>query len=146
MAHEFTHAVQIAMGTNAGGWVRSVGETALAEGLAMRVAQALYPRQPDSSFVEMPDAPGWLKKADGQRGRILADIRQAAASSDPEDVMRFTMGTGPSGLDREAYYAGWLATGYWLAHGRTLADIVRIPEAQAPAEIQRAIDAMQAGR
>ena len=38
MAHEFTHAVQISMGTNAGGWERSIGETVLAEGLAMRVA------------------------------------------------------------------------------------------------------------
>ena len=46
--------------------------------------------------------------------------------------MRFTMGKGPSGLEREAYYAGWLVVGYWLEHGTTFAEIARIPEAEMP--------------
>jgi hypothetical protein len=144
MAHEFTHAVQIVMGTNSGGWVRSVGETALAEGLAMRVAQRLYPDRPAASFVEMPDEPGWLNRANGRRRQILMDIRAAAASSSSDDVMRFTMGTGPAGFHREAYYVGWLVTGYWLSHGRSLADIARIPESRAPAEVTAAVEALLA--
>lgn len=144
MAHEFTHAVQIAMGSSSGGWVRSVAETALAEGLAMRTAQALYPDRPAASFVEMANEPGWLARADGKQRQILLDVRAAAASSSSEDVMRFTMGTGPAGLNREAYYVGWLAAGYWLGHGKSLADIARIPEARAPAEVARAIDALLA--
>jgi hypothetical protein len=144
MAHEFTHAVQILMGSNSGGWVRSVGETALAEGLAMRVAQKLYPDRPAASFVEMSGEPGWLKRSDAKRREILMDVRAAATSSSSDDVMRFTMGAGPSGLDREAYYAGWLVTEYWLTHGRSFADIARIPESQAPAEVVRAIDALLA--
>lgn len=140
MAHEFTHAVQISMGTNTGGWERSIGETVLSEGLAMRVAQHLYRYRPAASFVEIPDEPGWLARADAHRRRILADVRAAAASSKSEDVMRFTMGTGPAGLDREAYYAGWVVAGWWVKHGRSFADIARIPEAEAPVEVQRAID------
>ena len=54
------------------------------------------------------------------------------------------MATGPSGVDREAYYAGWLIVDYWLKHGRAFADIARIPEADAPTEVGRAIDAMLA--
>lgn len=144
MAHEFTHAVQISMGTNAGGWVRSVGVTVLSEGLAMRVAQQLYPDRPAASFVQMPGEPGWLQRCEARRRQILTDVRDAAPSSGSADVMRFTMGEGPSGVDREAYFAGWLVIEYWLKHGRTFADIARIPEAAAPAEVRRAIDAILA--
>ncbi len=142
MAHEFTHAVQISMGTMAGGWVRTVGETVLAEGLAMRTAQALYPDRPAASFVAL--APGWLARCDARRDRILGDVRTALPSSRSDDVMRFTMGTGPAGVDREAYYVGWIVVDWWLHHGLTLADIARIPEADAPARVAAAIDAMRA--
>ena len=144
MAHEFTHAAQIAMGTMAGGWVRTVGETVLAEGLAMRTAQALFPDRPAAAFVEL--TPGWLARSDALRPRILRDVRTALASSRSDDVMRFTMGTGPAGVDREAYYAGWIVVDWWLRHGLTLADIARIPEAEAPARVGAAIDAMLAAR
>lgn len=142
MTHEFVHAVQISMGTNSGGWVRSIGETALAEGLAMRVTQHLYPHLPLTSVVEVSSEPGWLKRAEALRPSIVADVRKLAASSKPDDVLRMTMGTGPSGLDREAYYAGWLAVGYWLHHGMTFADIARIPESEAPARIAEALNAI----
>jgi hypothetical protein len=146
MTHEFVHAVQISMGSMSGGWVRSIGETALAEGLAMRVTQHLYPTVPIINLVEAPDEPGWLAKADKLRPRILADVRSSLSSSRSSDVFRFTMGLGPSGIDREAYYVGWEVVGYWLAHGRSYADIARIPESQAPEEVGRALDAMKRGK
>jgi len=146
MAHEFTHAVQISMGTNSGGWIRSVGETVLAEGLAMRVAQKLYPDRPAASFVEMPEEPGWLTKCEARHDAILRDVRAVLASDKSEDVMRFTMGTGPTGLDREAYYAAWVVTEYWLRHGMTFASIARIPEDEAPLRVGLAIDAIIGSR
>lgn len=142
MAHEFTHAVQISMGTNSGGWIRSVGETVLAEGLAMRVAQKLYPDRSAASFVEIPDKPGWLSKCEARHDTILRDVRAVLASDKSEDVMRFTMGMGPAGVDREAYYAAWVVTEYWLAHGIALDSIARIPEAEAPLRVRSAIDAI----
>ena len=145
MAHEFTHAAQIAMGTNAGGWVLSIGETVLAEGLAMRVAQHLYPDRPATSFVEMASEPGWLARSDAKQRDMLRDVRQRLASRTSEDVMRFTMGVGPSGFDREAYHAGWVIVEYWLFHGMSYGDIARIPEADAPARVGAAIDAILAG-
>ncbi len=145
MTHEFVHAVQINMGTNAGGWIRTVGETVLAEGLAMRVTQHLYPDRPATSFVEMASEPGWLAKSDRQRRAILTDVKSALASDRSDDVMRYTMGVGPTGVDREAYYAGWVVVDYWRRHGLSFADIARIPEAQAPARVSAAIDAILAG-
>ncbi len=145
MAHEFVHAVHISMGTNAGGWIRTIGETVLAEGLAMRVAQHLYPDRPAASFVEMSTEPGWLAKSEGQRSAILTDVKSALASNKSDDLLRFTMGAGPTGLDREAYYAGWVVVDYWTRHGLSFADIARIPEAQAPGRVGAAIDAILAG-
>jgi hypothetical protein len=146
MTHEFVHATQIGMGTMAGGWVRTIGETALAEGLAMRVTQKLYPGLPATRFTEMPGEPGWLARADTMRGPIFRDIREVVTSSKSQDVFRYTMGTGPAGIDREAYYAGWSVVGYWLVHGMSYADIARIPESKAPGRVAAALDALIAQR
>jgi len=43
-----------------------------------------------------------------------------------------TIGPGPAGLEREAYYAGWLVVGDWLAHGMSFSEIARIPEKEMP--------------
>jgi hypothetical protein len=70
----------------------------------------------------------------------LKDIVPVLASDKSDDVMRFTMGKGPSGLEREAYYAGWLVVGYWLEHGMTFADIARIPEKEMPQRVNEVIE------
>lgn len=142
MAHEMTHAVQITMGTNSGGWIRTVAETTLAEGLAMRTAHRLYPEVPEAEIVS--GRPGWLAEADARSRAILADLKPVLASDKSADVFRYTIGKGGAGIEREAYYAGWRVTGFWLAHGMTLADIARIPEAEAPARVAAAIDAILA--
>jgi len=142
MAHEFTHAVQISMGMMSGGWLRTVGETVLAEGLAMRTAERLYPVLPPTRFVEI--VPGWFDRAEHLRRAILLDVRLSLRSDASGDVMRFTMGHGQLGIDREAYYAGWLVVGAWLGQGRSLADIARVPERDAPAAVESAIDALLA--
>lgn len=142
MAHELTHAVHIAMGSFAGGWVRSIGTTVLTEGLAMRVTERLFPGRPARDYVE--HEPGWLEKARARRLDILRAIRPHLASEDSEQVMRFTMGRGPNGLEREAYYAGWEVVGHWLAHGKSFAEIARIPETEMPARVREAIDALLA--
>jgi hypothetical protein len=65
-------------------------------------------------------------------------------SAKSEDVMRFTMGKGPSGVEREAYYAGWAVVGYWLEHGMTFAEIARIPEKEMPRRVGETIDTLLA--
>jgi hypothetical protein len=140
MTHELTHAVHIAMGSFSGGWQRSIGTTVLTEGLAMRVTQKLFPSRPDKDFVEM--SPGWLAQAKERRTEILRNIRPHLLSDKNEDLMRFTMGRGPTGLEREAYYAGWEVVGHWLAQGMSFAEIARIPENEMPKRVGEAIDAL----
>lgn len=142
MTHEFVHAAQISMGTMTGAWVRTIGATVLSEGLAMRTTEHLFPGKPDASFIEMKSDPGWLRRAAAKRLAILRDVRSALDSSKSDDVFRYTMGIGPAGIDREAYYAGWLVVGYWLKHGMTYRDIARIPEQNAPERVGKTLDAM----
>lgn len=133
MTHELTHAVHISMGSFSGGWIRSIGTTVLTEGLAMRVTQKLIPGRSEAENVEA--RPGWFAEATKLRATILRDIEPALTSDKSEDVMRFTMGKGPSGLEREAYYAGWLVVGHMLDQGMTFAEIARIPEKEMPTKV-----------
>lgn len=144
MMHELTHAVHIAMGTFSGGWIRTVGATVVSEGLATRTAHKLSPGEPEAAFVEY--TPGWLAAANAKRTEILKSIVPALESDKSEDVMRFTMGTGPNGIEREAYYVGWLVVGHWLDTGMTLAEVARIPEKEMPKRAAEAIKQMLAGR
>jgi hypothetical protein len=142
MAHAMTHAVQISMGSKAGGIERSIGETVLAEGLAMRVARNLFPAEPETDFIET--RPGWFADANAKRGRILLDVRAVLNDSDRATVARFTSGTGPAGLECEAYYVAWLVTGYWLSHGESYAEIARVKAQDAPTRVAEAIDKLLA--
>ena len=138
MTHELTHAVHISMGSFSGGWIRTIGTTVLTEGLAMRVTQQLLPNHPDAYYVEA--RPGWFAEATKRRDAIRKDVREAVASDKSDDVMRFTMGKGPSGIEREAYYAGWAVVGDWLDHGMSVSDIARIPEKEMPRRVAETID------
>lgn len=140
MTHEFTHAVQIGMGSFSGGFQRSVGTIVVTEGLASRVTQKLFPNRPETNSIEFTR--GWLKEAEQHRTQILQGIRHSLASNKPDEIQRFTIGPGPSGLEREAYYAGWLVVGEWLAHGMTFSQIARIPEDQMPQRVAAEIDAL----
>ncbi len=142
MTHELAHAVHIAMGTFSGGWIRSVGATVGSEGLALHVGRKLFPAETDERIVE--HTAGWLKGANEKRREILQGILPALESDKSEDVMRFTMGNGTTGREREAYYVGWLVVGEWLRSGMTLADVARIPENKMPQRVRRTIEQLLA--
>jgi len=138
MTHEFTHAVQISMGYLSGGYIRSIGAIVVSEGLACRVTQSLHPNLGDGSFIEL--TPGWLKKCEDRESEILKDVKAHLRSSDPNDIMKYTMGKSDLGIDREAYYAGWVVVQHWRTKGLTFAQIARLPEKDMPARTEQAID------
>jgi hypothetical protein len=116
----------------------------ITEGLASRVTQSVYPNRSEADSIEFTR--GWLKEAEAHRREILNGIRPYLASDTSADIQRFTIGPGPTGLEREAYYAGWLVIGHWLAQGMTFADIARIPETEMPRRAAAAIEQLLATR
>lgn len=145
LRHEMTHAVHTVVAKLSGGWERSVAELMVQEGLAMRTARALQPDAPERLFLA-EHRPGWIDEAMAKTPAILNGIRPVLASKDSQTVFRFTVGTGATGTEREAYVAGWLVVGHWLKQGRTLAEIARIPEADMVAEVEKALAEMRAAQ
>ena len=137
MIHELVHAVHIGMGSFSGGWKRNIGTIVVTEGLAMRLSQSISPGRPDSSYTEF--TPGWLSQISKKNKEVLKDVLKVLDSEKDEDIMRFTMGRGPSGFEREAYYAGWIVVGYWLKQGRCFSSIARIKEKDMAAEVKTSL-------
>ena len=54
-----------------------------------------------------------------------------------EALRRFTLGTGPAGLEQEGYFAGWELVGQLLAEGHSFADIARLPAEDAAPTLRR---------
>lgn len=137
LTHELTHAVNQELAGFSEGWERSIARTLFQEGLAMRVTESLLPGRGDAAYVEA--RPGWLAAAEAKQTAILKAIRPELRASDSATVMRFTMGKGPNGLEREAYYAGWVVVGHLLRTGHTFPELARIPEDRLPALVDQAI-------
>lgn len=141
LRHEMTHVVHIATAGLDGGWERSIAETILAEGLAMRAVEALLPGQPPAAYVE--HRPGWFEAARARSDAILDGLEPVLEAADGDTVMRFTMGSGSTGLEREAYLGGWLVVGELLRQGRTFAEIARIPSADMPRVVRETIASLR---
>lgn len=137
MVHEMTHAVHHRLAGFSEGWERSIARTLFAEGLAARAAEALHPGRPAAAYVEQK--PGWFAAADARGDEILRGMRPHLRASDSPTVMRFTMGGGTTGTEREAYYAGWRIVGHLLQRGYTFPQLARIPEGEMPALVDAAI-------
>jgi hypothetical protein len=144
LSHEFAHAVHMRLADLSGGWERSIGRSIVEEGVALRVTEALHPGRPTAAYIEQRN--GWLAEAMPRRDAILRGLLPVLRASDSETVMRFTMGRGSTGVEREAYLAGWLVVGHLMERGRTLAEIARVPEAELPALVEATIRDMIAER
>jgi len=140
MAHEFTHAVHIKVGKLSGGWERSIGATIIQEGLAVHVARELTPGRTMAQYIE--HRPGWWDGIAARKKDVLRGMLPVLASKDGETVFRFTMGNGTTGFERESYAAGWWVVEHLRSQGMTLDKVARVPEADMPATVERAINEM----
>jgi hypothetical protein len=129
LAHEFTHVVEAEQSGVSLDWTRSIAQTIFVEGFAMRATQALQPGKPDAQYVGEV-SPNWFARCTDLRQEILRDLRPHLTNSDSDTVMRYTMGKGGAGVEREAYYAGWLVVGDLLQAGWTFPKLARVQESE----------------
>lgn len=132
LPHEMTHAVHALTAGLSGGYERSLGRVVFEEGLAMRVTQRLEPGRQDYAYV---GEKAWFRQAMARRRQIMAALKPVLLAKDAASVFKFTMGHGATGLEREAYIAGWLAVGRLLEEGASLPKLARLPEADLPAVV-----------
>ena len=144
LPHEMTHAVHIATAGLSGGWERSIAETIMQEGLAMHVAQTVTPGRDVRAYIE--HKPGWYDAAMAKSDAILRGLLPELDKSDSPTVFRYTMGTGNTGTEREAYVAGWLVVGELLKEDRSFPDIARVASRDMPTLVRTTIERMLAKR
>lgn len=129
VAHELSHAVHGAKASISATWVRSLGELVIQEGIATRTTQAIFPGLAPDAYLDTSgelaptagaDGLSWYLSCRRSRLTILRAVLENVARSDAETVQRFLIGPGPSGLPREAYYAGWEIVGALLDHSLPL--------------------------
>ena len=137
MTHELTHALNLSLAHLPGGWERSIAQTILSEGLAMRATERVHPGRAETAYIEQ--RPGWLTESRMHEREILSGIRPFLARRDGETIARFTFGLGTTGTDREAYYVGWRVVGYLIEHGSSLATLAHLREQEIPEVVNRTI-------
>ncbi len=139
-SHEFAHAVHGRLAGMEGSWLRSVGQLALGEGLAMHTTQLLFPGRPTQEYVG--GGATWLERARARHREVLEGILGSVDNATAEAAQRFTLGPGPAGLGREAYYAGWVLVDHLLGSGWTLPELARVPRAFQTRLVERALGEM----
>lgn len=142
LTHEFTHVVEAEQAGLSLGWERSLAHTIFAEGLAMRATENLHPGLAPKDYVG-ETTPNWYARAASKRKEILADVSPHLRQSDSATVMRYTLGQGGAGVEREAYYAGWMVIGDMLQHGWTFPRLARVTDAQMAALVQESLTRLQ---
>lgn len=132
LAHELTHIVHSHTARFTIRWERTIASTILQEGLATQVSKFLVPGKPDEDYIELDFRKGWLASCHQKRIDILKGIYPYLDDSSSEAVTKFTIGTGTTNTEREAYYVGWKVVEYLLANGRTFKEIPHIQEKDMP--------------
>lgn len=141
LVHELTHLVHGKLIGSAMSWEKTVAEMIFQEGLATQLSKHLVPGERDEAYVE--HQPGWLQACRTDEKQILQGVRPYLQERSAETVIRFTMGTGMTGKQREGYFAGWKLIGDLLADGWSFADIARVREEHMADVLEKYIDLAQ---
>ena len=109
----------------------------------MRATEKLHPGLAAKDYVGEV-TPDWYARAGSKSSEIYADVSPHLSQSDSATVMRYTMGQGGAGVEREAYYAGWMVIGDMLQHGWTFRRLARVTDGQMPALVQESLTRLKA--
>jgi len=123
--HELTHIVHQKTAGLSLNWERPVANLIMQEGLATRISQHLKPGKNEEIYIEF--TPGWLKTCEMKKEEIIEGIMPYFNDARSETLMKFTLGEGTTGLEREAYYVGWLIVGSLLDAGVSFEEMAKIP-------------------
>ena len=72
--------------------------------------------------------------------QILNGIKENMTVNTADAISKFTFGTGTTGLNREAYYAGWVVVGELERQGLSLSKIARASPKVIIELVKKAID------
>lgn len=125
--HELTHLVHSKTANFKTQWERSVASIVITEGLATQLSKCLVPGYQDELYIEFQKN-DWLQECRRNETQILKGILPDLKEKDSETVFKYTMSTGTTGIEREAYYVGWRVIECMLEEGWSFFEIGQIQE------------------
>lgn len=135
LVHELTHVVHQKTANMKNDWERNIASIIMQEGLATHVSKQLIPGHKEKEYIEISH--GWLKSCYKNKEEIIKNIIPYLEDSEPESVMKFTMGNGSTNHHREAYFVGWLFVKLLLQQGMSIEEIAHIQEDEIPQYISQ---------
>lgn len=135
LVHELTHVVHQKTANMKNDWERNIASIIMQEGLATHVSKQLIPGHKEKEYIEISH--GWLKSCYKNKKEIIKNIIPYLEDSEPESVMKFTMGNGSTNHHREAYFVGWLLVKLLLQQGMSFEEIAHIQEDEIPQYISQ---------
>lgn len=127
LVHELIHLVHSETANFKMQWERSVASIIMTEGLATQLSKYLVPGYQDELYIEFQKN-DWLQECRRNETQILKGILPDLKEKDSEKVFKFTMGTGTTGIEREAYYVGWRVIESMLGEGWSFLEIGQTQE------------------
>ncbi|WP_411844203.1 DUF2268 domain-containing putative Zn-dependent protease [Salinicoccus sp. HZC-1] len=138
--HELTHIVHHKTAGLNLSWERPVGALIMEEGLATRVSRHFVKDCEDEAYIEY--TAGWLDACRSKKQEIINGIIPYINDSSSESVMKFTFGSGNTGLEREGYYVGWKVVQSLSEKGVSYEEMAKVPEEQIPQYVQKACESL----
>nr|WP_289037033.1 DUF2268 domain-containing putative Zn-dependent protease [uncultured Allobacillus sp.] len=135
LCHELTHVVHAKTANMNIDLERSIAALIIQEGLAIHISKEMVPGIEDRLYIEHKE--GWLDVCHSKKKAILRGIKAYLEDDSSETVYKFTMGTGTTNTEREAYYVGWEIVKTLLAEGYTFEEIASVNESELPDWLQK---------
>lgn len=137
LVHELTHLVHGKIIGSAMRWEKTVASLVFQEGLATRLSKHLVPDREDEVYVG--HRAGWLRECSEAAEQLLQGLKPFLRDCSAESIVRFTMGTGTVGKEREDYFAGWKLIGDMLDESRSFSALARVKEDDMAGVLERYI-------
>ncbi|MBP2018497.1 hypothetical protein J2Z79_001908 [Symbiobacterium terraclitae] len=141
LPHEFAHVLHDRLSGFPGGWLKSVATLLMQEGMAIWTSRAVAPGREEWHYLTL-DGPAWVERCREREKQIFQGVLARLQEVSADALQTFTTRTGPAGLEREGYWAGYRAVGHLLDSGFTLAQLARMPEGEYTTRLEAALQVL----
>lgn len=99
------------------------------ERLAMRVSKEVASGLSDYQYITNKEE--WYKECNDSHSEIVTGILPYVKEETSEVLFKFTMGSGTTDHEREAYYVAWKLFDRFLKQGFSLSELARISQEES---------------
>ncbi|MGI8317071.1 hypothetical protein [Halobacillus mangrovi] len=135
LVQELTRVVHCVKSGLAPSHTRTLAQLVFQEGIALHTTQQLKASE-ENAEIELL----WKhEKCSKEPNRIMMNLIPHLKRTDYEALYSFTKGTGASGYEKEANFAGWILMQHLLDQGNRLNDLAAIPKENVDKFVEKSL-------